>query len=324
MANTKRARTHRAGRRAAARPEKAAPARRAPKDESEESSGSRAFWSGSISFGLLQIPVGVYTAEIAHELSFRQLDRNDLSPIGYERVNKGTGKAVAWEDIVKGYEYEKGEYVVVTDEELKRANVEATQTIDLQDFVDMADIDPIYFEKPYYLSPLKRAGKAYGLLREALVRTKKAAIATVVMRTRQHLCAIIPRGDVLVLEVLRFAHELRPTSSLHLPSTKAEASRVSAKELEMAVRLVDGMSGDWDPEKYHDTFRDDVLKLIETKARTGRAPRVVAPKKKRAPAGVDLMSILQRSVANASKRAVNDNAPARAKRASHGRSKKAA
>jgi DNA end-binding protein Ku len=261
-------------------------------DGGEEHDTRRALWSGSISFGLLQIPVALHTAEQPSELHFHQLDRHDVAPIHYERVNATTGKAVPWKDIARGYEHSKGEYVLVEDSDLAAANVEATQTIDLLDFVDAKAILPSFFERPYFVSPGKRAEKAYALFRDALVRKKVAAVGNIVIRTRQHLCAVLVQNGVLTLELLRFAHELRGTEGLSLPRGEAKAT---ARELDMAEALIETMRSDWDPAKYKDTYRDDLLALIEKKAKTGKVP---APPKRTAPrkGPADLMALLRQSV----------------------------
>jgi DNA end-binding protein Ku len=262
-------------------------------DDGEDHDTRRALWSGTISFGLLQIPVSLHTAEQPSELHFHQLDRHDLAPIHYERVNATTGKIVEWKDIARGYEHAKGEFVVITDKDLAAANVEATQTIDLLDFVDAKAILPSFFERPYFVSPGKRAEKAYALFRDALVRKKVAAIGNIVIRTRQHLCALLVQEGVLTLEVLRFAHELRGTEGLSLPKGETKAT---ARELDMAEALIETMRADWDPSKYKDSYQDDLLALIEKKAKTGKVP---APTKREArrSAPADLMALLRRSVA---------------------------
>ena len=292
-------------------------------DEDDEGGHHRALWSGSISFGLLQIPVSLYTAEQTNEIHFHQLDRHDMAPIHYQRVNANTGKEVEWKDIVRGYEYSPGEYVVIEDDDLAAANVEATQTIDLQDFVDVKMILPTYFERPYYIAPGKRAEKAYTLFREAMERKKVVAVGTVVIRTRQHLCAIFPQDDMLILELLRFSHDLRGTEGIPLPKPDAKGARVSPREREMAEELIESMRSDWKPSRYRDTYHDEVMALIERKAKTGK---VEAPARRAAPRSnvVDLMSLLRKSVeARAGhRRAANEDEPAsKPKRAS---SKKAA
>lgn len=256
----------------------------------------RAIWKGSISFGLVHIPISLYSAEDnASDLDFTMLDKRDMAPIGYRRINKKTGKEVEWGDIVKGYEYANDQYVVLGEEDFKRANVEATQTIDITDFVDAADIPSFYFDKPYFLEPAKKGEKSYALLRETLKRTGKIGIANVVIHTRQHLAALIPYGKVLVLNLMRFANELRDPSDLKLP----ESNAATAKEIEIAEQLVNGMAAAWEPKKYHDTYHEDLLQLIERKVKAGDTETVsdedVAPPHKTAEV-IDLMALLKRSV----------------------------
>ena len=281
----------------------AAAARQGGGDEDDVPPGNgRPIWSGSISFGLLQIPVTVHSAEAKKELQFHQLDKRDLSPIGYLRINKTTGKKVEWNDIAKGYELEKGQFIVLSEADFKSANVEATQTIDIQDFVDAEQIHPSYYETPYYLAPTKKSNKAYAVLREALRRQKKAAVATFVMRSREHLCAVFAQEDALLLEILRFSHELRTTEHLALPKPGAADLKVHPKELEMAERLIEGMSTAWEPTKYRDQYRDDLLAKIEEKARTGKVTPAHEPKRPASEGNViDIMSLLKKSVATAEK-----------------------
>lgn len=261
---------------------------------------AQAVWKGSIRFGLVNIPVGVYPAEQSDELSFTLLDRRDLSPVGYQRVNKSSGEEVPWDEIVKGYEHEEGEYVVLGDEDFKQANPEATQTVDIVTFVELAEIDPVYFERPYYLTPLKTGEKGYALLREALKRTGKAGVAKVVLRTRQHLAAVFPRGRALVLELLRFDHELRDTGELGLPDEEPAELGITDKEIAMAERLIEGMVETWDPTQYRDEYRDDLLARIEEKIEAGETETVAEPAGEAAPAVepqvVDIMELLKRSV----------------------------
>lgn len=267
---------------------------------------ARAIWKGSISFGLVHIPVGLFPAEEREELSFRQLDKRNMSPIGYKKYNKATGKDVQADDIVRGYEYEPGHYVVVSDEDFKRANPEATQTVEITDFVDAGEITAAYFDKPYYLAPLnKRAAKSYALLRETLRRTGKIGVSNVVIRSRQHLAAVIPVGDVLVLELLRYPAELRKPAGLDLPGSIKE-SGVTPKELEMAEKLVEGMTSEWDPSRYHDTYREDLMSLIERKARAGDVEEAAAVFEEdedtpRRGDVIDIMTLLKRSVEEAGK-----------------------
>jgi DNA end-binding protein Ku len=258
----------------------------------------RAIWKGSISFGLVNIPVGLYAAETRDDISFKLLDRKTKSPIHYKRVSEESGKEVPWDETVRGYEVDKGKYVVLSDEDLKRAAPEATQTIDIQGFVDLEDISPLFFDKPYFLAPDSKGTKAYALLRETLRRTSKVGIAKVVIRTRQYLAAVVARAEseVLTLELMRYAHELRDPAELDVPRGKAG---VSEKELQMAIRLVEGMEEAWDPEQYKDDYRSDLMKLIEERAESGDLEGSTAPAPKpEAPGGkvVDLMALLKRSL----------------------------
>ena len=259
---------------------------------------ARSIWKGSITFGLVNIPVGLYSAEQrTEEIHFNLLDRRNMARVRYKRVNEETGKEVPWEETVKGYEFESGKYVVVSDEDLQRASPEKTQTVDIIDFVDLDDINPVYFDKPYYLAPDKKGAKSYALLRETLLRTKKVVIAMVVIRTKQYLSAVIARKDVILLNILRFAHELRDPADLDLPSGK---EGVSERELDMAERLVEGMVDTWDPKKYKDDFYRDMKKMIDERVAAGQleeSPEAPpAPKRDRGSNVVDLMALLKRSV----------------------------
>jgi DNA end-binding protein Ku len=260
---------------------------------SEERNGgesARAIWKGTISFGLIEIPVSITAAEQANELAFHQLDKHDHSPIGYQRINKSTGKTVAWGDIVRGYEIAKGTFVTVTDEDIANANVKATQTIDIQDFVRASEISPAFFDRPYHLVPGGRSNKAYAVLRDALAKKGLAAIALVVIRTRQHLCAIEPRGGRLELELLRFATELRPAGK-----SAVDAPKASPREVELAEQLIDSMVTEWNPARYKDTYTDELLRAIHEKARTGAVEARNVPARSTA-APLDLVSLLQKSL----------------------------
>ncbi len=275
---------------------------------------SRVIWKGSISFGLVNVPVSLYSGEQRDEIHFHQLDKRNLSPIGYQRVNKNTGQEVPWDEIVKGYEYEKGDYVLVSDDELKQANPEATQTVEIIDFVQGEAIPLMYFDKPYYLEPQKRAEKGYVLLRETLRRTGKVGIARVVLRTRQYLAALVPVENALVLEMLRYDYELRKPREFNLPAEDLEAYGMSDREIDMAERLVEGMASEWQPEKYHDEFREDVLHLIDEKVRTGKTHEIgVAPPQpaRRRAEVVDLMALLKQSVEETEKSRGKKTAPKR-------------
>ena len=261
---------------------------------------ARGLWKGAISFGLVNVPVELYSAEKrSSELDLTMLDKRDLAPVGYKRYNKVTGDDVPWAEIVKGYEYEDGRYVVLSDEDFRRANIEASKTVDIQAFVDLKAIPPLYFETPYYLAPGRRGEKAYALLRDALRKSGKAGVATVVIRTRQYLAAVIPRDDVLVMNTLRYAGELRGVEELAIPAS-ALSAKATAKELDMALRLVDDMSEEWQPEKFKDTYREDLLARIEAKVKAGQTQEITAPAKgEDETAGaevIDLMALLKKSV----------------------------
>lgn len=274
---------------------------------------ARGLWKGAISFGLVNVPVELHSAKRrTSELDMTMLDKRDLAPVGYKRVNKATGKEVPWAEVVKGYEYRNDKYVVLSDEDFRRANPEAAKTVDIQAFVELADIAPQYFETPYYLIPGKRGEKAYALLRDTLKKAGKAGIATVMIRTRQYLAALIAQDELLVLNTLRYHDELKQASEFEIPDAK-----VSAKEMDMAMRLVDDMADKWQPARYKDTFKDDLLKRIEEKVEAGQTEEITEPEKgAREPKSadvVDLMSLLKKSI---------EKKPA--KRASHGKKRRAA
>jgi len=260
----------------------------------------RSMWKGAISFGLVHIPVDMYTAVESKGLDLTMLDRRDFSPVGFKRYNKGNGKEVAWDDIVKGYEYEDGEYVVLSDEDLRRANVEATQTIDIQAFVDADQVPLIYYDQPYYLAPGKGGAKVYALLRETLREAGKIGIARVVIRVKQHLAALVCVGDTIVLNTLRYPDEMRDAGELKIPSPDSKTAAVTVKELKMAMALVEGMSEDWEPEQYQDTYREDVLALVKKKIKAKQTKTITQPepeKEKRTSGKViDLVALLQASL----------------------------
>ena len=268
---------------------------------------SRAIWKGAISFGLVHIPVELYPAENRQGLNLDMLDRRDFAPVGYKRYNKETGKVIDWNDIVKGYEYEKSKYVVLSDEELKRANVEATQTIDILAFADADEIPPIYFEQPYYLKPAKGGAKVYVLLRETLKRAGKIGIAQVVIRTKQHMAALLPMDKVIVLDLLRYHGELRSPDELDLPDTKDKQAAVTDKEVQMALSLLEDMTEAWHPEKYRDTYREDVMALVEKKVSANQTHAITEAEKseEREPTSakvIDLMELLKKSIGQKGKK----------------------
>jgi DNA end-binding protein Ku len=254
---------------------------------------ARAIWKGSISFGLVNIPIALYPATRREELKFRLLRKGDLSPVNYKRVAEKDGKEVPWDQIVKGYEYEKGKYVVLKDEDFERVDLEATQTVDIQDFVDQEEIDPMFFYKPYYLEPQKGGDKAYALLRDALKDSNKVGIAKVVIKTRQYLAGVKPEDGALVLELMHFADELADPGKLHVP----KKTEVGKREMNMAKSLIDSMSSKWNPEKYRDDYREALMKVIEEKVEAGGIEIEEKPKKAPKPTKViDLVSVLQKSL----------------------------
>jgi DNA end-binding protein Ku len=278
---------------------------------------ARGLWKGAISFGLVNVPVELYSAQKrSAELDLTMLDKRDLAPVGYQRVNKASGKEVPWEEVVKGYEYQDDKYVVLSEEDFRRANPDASKTVDIVAFVDLAEIAPIYFETPYYLGPGKHGEKAYALLRDAMAKAGKAGIATVVIRTKQYLAALIPHDDALVLNTLRYYKELKKPEDLEIPE-KLKGVKASPKELDMALRLIDDMADEWQPEKYHDTYHDDLLKRIEEKVKAGQTEEITEPEKEaKAAQGadvIDLMSLLKKSVE--SKKAPKPKRAARKRRA---------
>jgi len=254
---------------------------------------ARAIWKGSISFGLVNIPIALYPATRREELKFRLLRKTDLSPVNYKRVAEKDGKEVSWDQIVKGYEYEKGKYVVLRDEDFQRVDLEATQTVDIQDFVDLEEIDPMFFYKPYYLEPQKGGDKAYALLRDALKDTNKVGVAKVVIKTRQYLAGVKPEDSALVLELMHFADELADSEKLHVPK-KLE---VGKREMDMAKSLIGSMTSKWQPEKYKDDYRQALMDVIEEKVEAGGKEIEEKPRKAPKPTKViDLVAVLQKSL----------------------------
>lgn len=278
----------------------------------------RAIWKGAISFGLVNIPIALYPATRTEELKFRLLRAGDLSPVNYKRVAEADGKEVPWDQIVKGYEHEKGKFVVLKDEDFKRVDIEATQTVDILHFVKLEEVNPVFFHKPYYMEPQRGGDKAYVLLRDALVATGKIAIAKVVIKTRQHLAAVKPQEKGLMLELMHFATELLNLDEFKLPTSHAPGK----KELQMAEALIDSMSTEWNPEEYVDEYREALEKVIEEKVEKGdKALPKPAHKAKKATNVIDLVSVLQKSLAQTSgSKKTKKTAPA----GKHGHRKKAA
>lgn len=260
----------------------------------------RVLWKGAISFGLVHIPVGLYPASREDSIDFDWLDKRSMDPVGYKRVNKKTGKEIERENIVKGIKQEDGQYVLMTEDEIKSALPRTTQTIEIEAFVDADRIPFVYLEKPYYLEPIGKAEKVYVLLRETLREAGKIGIARVVIATKQHLAALIPAGPALMLNTLRWASEIRPWNELKLPEEGSKGVKLSAGELKMAQQLVDDMSGDWRPEDYVDTFKQAVMALVDAKVEAGDT-KTVRPVEKLEEGGapsnvVDLTELLKRSL----------------------------
>jgi DNA end-binding protein Ku len=248
-------------------------------------------WKGSIAFGLVNIPVELYSAVRDHRPKFRLLHAKDESPVQYERVCRREGKPVGWEDLVKGFEYEKGQFVVLTKDDFKTAAIEKTKTIDILDFVDPGDVDERYFETPYYLQPGKGADRAYALLRDALKQTGRVGIAKIILRDAQHLASVEAHGDAIVLTMMRFADELADLEDFRVP-THVDARPA---ELAMAVQLIESLSAEWNPEKYTDEYRDNLLKIIHAKLK-GKTPRLQGREAPQQADVVDLMARLRASL----------------------------
>lgn len=250
-------------------------------------------WNGAISFGLVTIPVSLYPATRREELSFRLLRKSDHSPVNYKRVAEADGKEVPWEDIVKGYEYEKGKFVILKDEDFKRVDLEAAaQTIDIVDFVKVDEINPMYFQKPYYLEPQKGGERPYALLREALQDSGKIGIAKVVIRTREHLAGVKAQGKALLLEIMHFDDELVDDDEMKFP----KAGQAGAREIGMAKKLIDGMTSKWNPDKYEDDYKTQLMAVIKERIKHPKAKHG-PPKAPRKPSNIiDLMSVLEESL----------------------------
>lgn len=258
----------------------------------------RAIWKGTISFGLVTIPVGLFSAVAPRELAFHLLDSRDLSPVRNKRVNENTGEEVAWESVTKGYQLEDGRWITVSEEELSSANVKATRTIDVLGAVCEDEVAAEYFDTPYFLAPEPQGAKAYALLREALRSAGRVAVGQIVIRSRQRLCALVPQGDALLLDVLRYPYELRSSADLELPGEDVAALGVTDAELALARQLVATIETAWDPSAYHDSYRDDVLALIERKA-AGEPVTVAETPEQPLGEVVDIMALLKQSVEDA-------------------------
>lgn len=274
----------------------------------------RAIWKGAISFGLVNIPVGLYSAtQPANEIKFRLLRDSDHSPVKYKRIAEIDGKEVPWERIVKGFEYEKGEFIALDKKDFERVNIKSNQTVDIREFVALEEIDPMFFDQPYFLAPEKGGDKAYVLLREALKKSGKVGIAKVTIKTREHLAAVKPLDGALVLELMHFADELADTTSLNLPKNV----QAGKKELSMAESLIKDMTGKWKPEKFKDEYREGLMKVIEDKiAAGGKKMTPTKSKSGKKTNVIDLVSVLQQSLKQTKRK--------NGKRSSAGKHRKAA
>ena len=261
---------------------------------------ARPIWKGMISFGLVSVPVVLYPAEQSHTLSFSMLDKRDFAPIGYKRYNKTTGKEVPWNDIVKGYEYEKDQFVVMSEEDFRRANVQQARSVDIVTFVDAGSIPPQYFATPYYLVPGERGQKVYALLRETMRAAGKVGVGQVVIRTTHHLAAVVPIDDALMMITMRYANEIRARKEFDFPSTNMKTVGVTPKELELARKLIEDMAGEWTPEEFEDTYNEDLMQRIEEKIKRGETHVLTKPEgeaaEPRSAQVIDLMDLLKQSL----------------------------
>lgn len=293
-------------------------------------SETRVIWKGAISFGLVLIPVGLHTAAREQGIDFDWLDRRTMDRVGYKRVNKRTGREIDRDDIVKGVEYGEGEYVVLTPDEIEAAYPRTTQTIEIVRFVQASELPFVYLERPYYLEPINKGQKVYALLRDTLARTGKIGLAKVVIQTKQHLAAVVPSGPALVLDLLRWGDEVKPLDGLDLPGVGPKGPKFTTTETRMAEQLVKEMTGPWDPQAFKNEFREVIMKLVEKKAKAGKAKAVIEPAEQAPETGdnvIDLTELLARSLkgsAKAGKGTARKTPPRKRAAAKKGGSRKAA
>ena len=277
--------------------------------------GSRTLWKGAITFGLVHIPVGLHTASVEQGIDFDWLDKRSMDPVGYKRINKRTGREIDKDNIVKGFEYEDGKYVVISPEEIEAVYPRTTQTIEIQRFIDAQELPFLYLERPYYVAPINKGQKVYALLREVLLKTGKVGLAKVVIATKQHLAVLVPSGRAMVLNLLRWGDEVKTLEGLDLPAAGMKGANVSAAEMKMAEQLVDSMSGKWKPEDFKDEFKSAVMKIVQKKVKAGDTETVIEPEEE-APEDssnvIDLTELLQRSLKGG--KASRADAPAARKR----------
>ncbi|MGE7139255.1 Ku protein [Luteibacter sp. NPDC031894] len=288
---------------------------------------ARPIWTGTLSFGLLNVPIRLMSGERRNDLHFRMLDQRNNTPVRYERVNAETGEEVPWKEIVKAFEYQKGSYVVLEEEDIRNAASDAHETVEIDTFVDGKDISPAYYEKPYVLLPAKKAEKGYVLLRETLKKTGKVGIARVVIRTKEYLAAVMPQDDALILNLLRYKAEVVDVSDFELPAKSASEYRISPREMEMATDLIESMSGKWKPEDYHDEFRAKLRDAIEKRLKS-KGVTATVEEEERTPENattnvVDFMALLKKSIGAKTRTPAAKDTPTRKTAAKKAPAKKA-
>ncbi|HYW56119.1 MAG TPA: Ku protein [Polaromonas sp.] len=297
-------------------------------DAGKAASSTRSLWKGAISFGLVHVPVALFSATSETDMNFKMIDKRSMDPVGYKRINKKSGKEVAMADIVKGVEWEDGQFVLVSPEEIEKAYPKTTQTIEIEAFVPIDQIPFVYLEKPYYTAPVNKGQKVYALLREALAATQMVGVAKVVISNKQHLALLMPCGPALVLNLLRWGGEIRSWSALQLPPQGAKEAGIKDAELAMAKQLVKDMTTSWDADQFRDSFHEAIMRLVEDKAKSGQVEQVetIAPESGGGSGGqvVDLTELLKRSIAGGTRTPAAKSAPAKKAPAAKAPAKKSA